>query len=323
MSNANNGRNVKNALGNSSGSSNGTLKIVSGIIIFLLIVIALYYLYNFLYNSKAAKSSAVILPGNVSMIAPKSSGSGTPNPASVVQTTALTGVLDGGQYTVSFWVYVADTKGFNAPGGVGNVIAHLMEISDNNYPAAGKTAGNTLIFFGLDPTNGSLIVRQSSSDSEEAINNGMTSSQTPTGTKYPLSSLLTGYRPGDKFRQNDKCDILNGIEYQRWVLLTAIGNGRTLDIYIDGKLARSCVYKAPFALGSRDGTAQAYFGVNNNGNLKGYFSDGNFYNYALTPDAVWTIYQAGPGGEFSISRFFSNLFSTEISLGKTETMAAK
>jgi hypothetical protein len=228
--------------------------------------------------------------------------------------TNLTGVLDGGQYSTSMWIYVSDTKGFNKAGG--SNLAHLLEISNNRFSATEK--GNTLVFVGLNPTNGTLVVRQSSSDTSEVIDNAMASGAATTATKYPLDSLITQYSTDTKFSSSDdRCDIINGIEFQRWILLTVIGNGRTLDVYVDGKLARSCIYKGSFALGSRAGTGQAIVGYNNGGNLTGFFSKGEFYNYALTADQVWANYQAGPGGTFSFSDFFSTLFNLNVSFQST------
>jgi hypothetical protein len=105
---------------------------------------------------------------------------------------------------------------------------------------------------------------------------------------------------------------VNGIEYQRWVLITTVANGRTLDVYIDGKLARSCVYKAGYLGGN--GTATAYVGLDNDDKLKGYFSFMNYYQYALSPEEVWRTYQTGPGGPFSLSKWFSSYFSLTLTL---------
>lgn len=307
-----------NASTNAKNSSSGTVRNVVGVIIFILVCVGLYYLYKFLYGSTASQDSVTILNGNVAMTsAPTNSalGGGT---ASAV--TSISGVMDGGQYSTSFWAYVSDTKGFAATGGA--TLAHLMEISDNRLtgaPAAGttpSTKGKTLLFVGLNPSNGSLIVRQSTNDvtSSQIDNSLTTGSGINASTNYPLDSLISGYNTsGQTYTSKDSCDILNGLEYQRWVLITTVANGKTLDVYIDGKLARSCVYKANYMLGSMGGNATAAFGVNNGGKLKGFFSSGKFYNYALTPDAVWALYQAGPGGTLSIYDFFSNLFSINVS----------
>jgi hypothetical protein len=303
-----------NRANNSAPSGGGILKMGIGLIIFIVIVVGLYYLYDFLYGSTLAKSSVSILSGTPSMSKASVNVSTVAGTGQAVSMTNLTGVLDGGQYSTSMWIYVSDTKGFNKAGGAN--LAHLLEISNNRFSATEK--GNTLVFVGLNPTNGTLVVRQSSSDTSEVIDNAMASGAATTATKYPLDSLITQYSTDTKFSSSDdRCDIINGIEFQRWILLTVVGNGRTLDVYVDGKLARSCIYKASFALGSRAGTGQAIVGYNNGGNLKGFFSKGDFYNYALTPDQVWANYQAGPGGTFSFSDFFSTLFNLNVSFQST------
>jgi hypothetical protein len=303
----------------SSGGGGGFFKMVIGIIILIAIVIGLYYLYDFLYGSSLAKSSVSILNGTPNMSTATANVSTVAGTGQAVSLTNLTGLLDGGQYSASMWVYVSDTKGFNKAGGA--PLAHLLEISNNRF--SDTTKGNTLLFVGLNPVNGSIIVRQSSSDTTEVIDNAMGITGT-TSTKYPLESLINNYSTDTKFsNSDDRCDIINGIEYQRWILISVVGNGRTLDVYVDGKLARSCIYKGTFALGSTAGTGQAIVGYNNKGNLKGFFSKGEFYNYALTPDQVWGNYQAGPGGgSFNLTEFFSSLFNINVKFQSTSGLNA-
>ena len=267
-------------------------------------------MYNFLYGSNVAQASVDILTGTPAMTT--TSTSTAAGGGSVVSATTLTGVMDGGQCSTSFWVYISDTKGFMNAGGA--PLAHLMDISDDRFNTDATKRGKTLLFIGLNPSNGTLVVRQSTSSGAtpltDVINNSMTTGG--TATNYPLGNLISSYTSGTTYTTQDKCDITNGIEYQRWVLITTVANGKTLDVYIDGKLARSCVYNAPYSLGNQKGTGTAVFGANNGGNLKGFFSNGKFYNYALTPDAIWALYQQGPGATFSISNFFSNLFSINV-----------
>ena len=310
-----------NRANNSPSSGGGIFKMVIGLIIFIVIVVALYYLYDFLYGSTLAKSSVSILSGSPNMSSATVNVSSATGTGKAVSMTNLTGVLDGGQYSTSMWIYVSDTKGFNAAGGA--PLAHLLEISNSRF---GEDKGNTLLFIGLNPTNGSLIVRQSSSDNSEVIDNSMDSSNLNilTATKYPLESFIKNYSSNAILNNSDdRCDIINGIEYQRWILVTVVGNGRTLDVYIDGKLARSCIYKGSFALGSRAGTGQAIVGYDNQEKLKGFFSKGEFYNYALTPDQIWANYQAGPGGSFNFSDFFSNLFNINVAFNSSGALSDK
>jgi hypothetical protein len=292
--------NAANTAANTVANS-GLQRPLLGIVFFILVIVALYYIYQYLYGSNPAYASVDILPGNAVSTTQTANFEGQ----SLVSSTALKGILDGGQYSVSMWMYVADTKGFS-----NNKLAHILEISNKRFATDSTAKGNTLLFVGLNPTNGTLVVRQSSSDESEMINNST--------TDKALDTLITGYSSFSS--GDDKCDIINGIEYQRWILVTVVGNGRTLDVYVDGKLARSCVYKAPFALASGDGSATAYIGLGNDNSLKGFFSSGKFYNYALTPDAIWALYQAGPSGSFSLGSFFSNLFSTGISFSSSSDM---
>jgi hypothetical protein len=309
-----------NALaGNTSNTSSsaGFLKPMLGIVLFIGILVALYYLYNFLYGSSASQATVEILPKSLlpidsaKLIDTDSSGV----KANAVHVSNITGIPDGGTYSVSFWTYISDSKGFaNA---AGSRLAHLLEISNKRFETDATKRGNTLLFVGLNPVNGNLIVRQSTSDPAESINNSLTTGA--TSTQYPLSSFISGFNSGSTYQSDDRCDIINGIEYQRWILITVVANGRTLDVYLDGKLARSCVYKAHYALGGQ-GKAAAVFGLENSGNLKGFLTNGNFYNYPLTPDAIWAIYQAGPKGYFNIGQFFKNLFNVDVAFGGSEQL---
>lgn len=306
MSNVAGAANVRPPAGNNT---------VVSVIVIILILVGLYYLYKFLYGTPSSQASVSIISAPTSATATTMIG-GT----DVVASSSLKGIVDGGAYTTSMWVYINNTVSFDTQ------LVHLFDISNKlpDTPVAGAKY-DTLIFVGLNPRNGSLIVRQSTADPTVEIDNSMTSADAGiTNTKYPLSALINNYNAGgDTYKKDDRCDIVNGIEYQRWVLITVVANGRTLDVYIDGKLARSCVYKSNYALNSASGAATAYVGAGNGGKLKAFFSNISYANYAFTPDAIWAQYQAGPGETFSLSSFFSNLFSVNISLGTTGALAPK
>jgi hypothetical protein len=295
MNSTTNSRNVR-------GGQSDFVKVIMSVVLFIVVVVGLYYLYKFIYSSENSKTSVDILTGTI--LATKKL---TNNDA--VAVTDLEGILDGGQYSTSFWVYISDTK--TAATTANGKLVHLLEITKDPFAATGSK-GNTLLFVGLNPKNGALIVRQNDS---ETTSSKISDSASTSGTNYRLSDLIDNYGTTTTYTEKDQCDILKGVEYQRWILITTVSNGRTLDVYIDGKLARSCVYKSNFALGANDGKAKAVFGKNFTPNLavKGFFSSGKFYNYSLTPDAVWALYQAGPGSGYNISSFFSNIFSTNTS----------
>ena len=319
MSNAAANMNARKAAG-------GGNNMIVSVIVIILVLIGLYYLYQFLYGTPSSQATVNILGTPTSATA-----TSTFNGTDVVASSSLKGIVDGGAYTASMWVYVNSTVGVNRQT---SPLVHLFDISNKGVTAVaaatgvvavtGSPAGDTMLFIGLNPRNGALVVRQSTADDSYRIDNNQTSLDNAGGNfKYPLSKLLADYNTGDTYTKDDRCDIVNGIEYQRWVLITVVANGRTLDVYIDGKLARSCVYKSNYALNSATGAATAYVGAGNAGGFKGFFSNINYSNYAFTPDAIWTLYQAGPGATFSLSTFFGNLFSTNVSFGTTGALAAK
>ena len=297
-----------NAAPNASSTGGGLTKTVLGAVFFILVVVGLYYLYQFLYGKASGQADITLLDGSKSMTAESRDAA---LGVSYVAGTKMAGLLDGGQYTVNFWAYIADTKGLAT---TPSKLAHLFEISKNRFSG---TKGKTMLFVGLNPLNGTLVVRQSA-DSDTTLDNALTGTSI-TPTNYPLSNLINNFSTTG-VANDDRCDLINGIEYQRWVMITCIANGRTLDVYLDGKLARSCVYRGNFSLGSSDGTADALFGVNNGGALKGFLSGGRFYNYALAPDAVWSLYQGGPSGYFNVGSFFKNLFNIDVGFEKSANL---
>jgi hypothetical protein len=119
------------------------------------------------------------------------------------------------------------------------------------------------------------------------------------------------------------CNVQN-VEFGRWVNVTVVLNNNLCDVYMDGRLSRSCVLKGQFMVnGSATtplyffllnpdiGTASAHVKTDWTGSLSGV----NFYNYALSPDETYRIYMAGPSGSSgdlwsAIKSFFGQLAPT-------------
>ena len=99
------------------------------------------------------------------------------------------------------------------------------------------------------------------------------------------------------------CSVAN-VPIQRWVNLVLSVYGRTMDLYIDGKLVRTCLLP---------GTAN----VNNNadvfvtpmGGFDGFTSKFQYYPNSLNPQEVWNIYNQGYGGQW-----FANQYSLQVSV---------
>jgi hypothetical protein len=89
------------------------------------------------------------------------------------------------------------------------------------------------------------------------------------------------------------CSVSN-IPIQQWVNFTMSVYGRTLDIYINGKLVRTCVLPGTAAV---DTTNNLY--VTPLGGFEGSTTKLAYYAHALNPEQAWNIYEKGYGGGLS------------------------
>jgi hypothetical protein len=94
------------------------------------------------------------------------------------------------------------------------------------------------------------------------------------------------------------CKVAN-IPIQKWVNLVVSVYGRSMDLYIDGKLVRTCLLPG---VASVNNSANVY--VTPNGGFNGWTSKFQYYPSALNPQEVYNIYARGYGGNM-----FSNLLS--------------
>ena len=95
-----------------------------------------------------------------------------------------------------------------------------------------------------------------------------------------------------------ECGIDN-VPLQKWTHLLISVNGRTLDIYMNGKLVRTCVMNG---VPVYDSTSPTF--LTPNGGFSGFTSKFKFWSDTINPQQAWNIYQRGPGGNI-----FGNLFS--------------
>ena len=102
------------------------------------------------------------------------------------------------------------------------------------------------------------------------------------------------------------CDIPS-IDLQRWVNIVVAINGKTCDVYLDGKLVRSCVLDNYFNVDS------AYaLTVGEAGGFGGNINTTQMYGYALSPDLVYANYMAGPNPVNGIVGFFQSIFQPSV-----------
>lgn len=241
--------------------------------VFVLIALALYYFYKWL-NGSGTFNDVVIYTS------PNSGLPGMSSKPTVLTTTTnnVPTIFDGGEYSVSTWVYITNwevNKGYNKP---------FLVID------GGGTSFKSLVLY-LGQNIPKLGVRTTTSDGTPSAKGIILNNATLGQIRPTTSSGGFGVSPfTDAGGDFSLCDI-ESVDIQRWVNITVVLSGRTQDVYIDGKLSRSCVLPTMFRVDSGDNTQIILGGPYGFGGLIGQTKAADF---AYSPDQVYKIYQAGP-----------------------------
>ena len=267
---------------NQSGSS------TSGFVTILLVLVslvALYYFYTFLYSGSVGTNTTTLVSGKMT--------AGTPPE----KLPTIPSIYEGGEYSVNTWVYVTSYHKNQ------NSRKHIFELRGSNF--------STLII-GLGAFKNTLMVRVHTADPTTSVQGFQnpaggagaaappaTGAGTPNTTGSTTSLSRTDrtamFRP---MSMNDSlmtaqpmCDLPE-IDLQRWVMLTVILSGRTVDVYLDGKLARSCVLPSFYKVDPTGVTPV----LTDGGGFDGFVGTTTVANYAMNPGEIYNTYMAGPGG---------------------------
>ena len=100
------------------------------------------------------------------------------------------------------------------------------------------------------------------------------------------------------------CEVKN-IPLQKWINLVLVKYGEVMDIYIDGKLIKSCVSSSPNDQSKTPDLQPILLhgqydpqGVAQDQSFNGYTTHLKCYNSTLSPPQVYNIYKNGSGGSF-------------------------
>jgi len=105
------------------------------------------------------------------------------------------------------------------------------------------------------------------------------------------------------------CSVAN-VPIQKWVNLVLSVYGRSMDVYIDGKLVRTCLLPG---VASVNNNAKIF--VTPLGGFEGWTSKLQYYPNSLNPQEVWNIYTRG----YSSWTSMFNSYQVEISLVENGT----
>lgn len=111
--------------------------------------------------------------------------------------------------------------------------------------------------------------------------------------------------------QVHNCNVPN-IPLQAWVNLLISLNGRTLDVYVDGKLVKTCVLPGVAKIANASPVL-----ITPNGGFSGYTSNIQYWANPTNPQEAWNIYKKGFGGSLMGNLF--NKYRIKISFLEDNT----
>lgn len=188
-------------------------------------------------------------------------------------------IYTGGDFTLSFWVYIDDWNYKASSSKFLFAISPELLTSTSVSPLVGV----------LTPLQNGLMVRASLVPGSATP---ASTSATPDITvETNLQNLLNQQTSMAMFQTTVEtpCDVKE-VPLQRWACITIVSSGRVLDVYMDGKLTRSCVLEN--VLNVPRGPMKLRLGEN--GGFGGRYSSIQMWNQQLTPDVIYGIYQMGP-----------------------------
>lgn len=271
---------------------------IQGVVVILGLV-GLYYLYQYLFSGGAISATSLL----------GAKQSANPSQPLVVSASNMPPLYEGGEFSVSMWIYINNwtvRNGFSK---------HVLSIG-------GSTLDTLRIYLG--PFTPTLQVRINSPNGSTPVTATAAAGQTPeaaaaaaqphllgasvgstataVGAGNTKATVFTTLQTGASLIDGPSLCDLPSVDMQRWVNVVVCVNNKTVDVYLDGKLARSCVMPNHYRVdgGGYAATLLDY------GGFGGYISTVNMYNQALGPDTVYHAYMAGPQ---PISNFYDYLKS--------------
>jgi hypothetical protein len=239
-------------------------------LIIFLVLFGLYYLYEYLFGAHTGNSYALVVKNQAATI--------DPSAPIIIDSSKLPTLFEGGEFTISTWIYVSNWS-------------YNMNRNKAIFIIGGPNFDMLRVYLGA--TKPSLKIRFHTHEAGTVTTTSALTTTTDTKESLPKATrnvtFTTPQTDSGLLDRATRCDLPE-IDLQRWVNLSICANGRTVDIYLDGKLARSAVLPATFKVDSGGYSAilLPY------GGFGGQLSTTTMYDAALNPEAVYKNYMLGP-----------------------------
>lgn len=246
---------------------------VAGILFTIAVIVLIYIIIRYLFRQSKALSG--IANGEVmqtfSAANLETNGTGTAN-----------------NFAYSVWFYIQD---WNYRYGEAKVIFGRMN-SSSSSASSGSIPGisgqdpSPVVY--LDPLENNLVV---------ALGCYPGANQVPNSRNTPVGNAVLNL-----------CQI-NNVPIQRWVNLIVSVYGRTLDVYTDGKLVKTCLLPGVAMINT-----SANVQLTPGGGFNGWTSKLQYYDNPLNPQQAWNIYTKGYG-----TSIFNNSYQVKVSFDENGT----
>jgi len=257
---------------------------VLGIIITILVIVLIVMFFIHVFRNPYKLSSLQNGQNSVTIQANSLATNGSNIPSS--------------NFAYSIWFYVND---FNYRYGEPKVIFGRMGTPSNagsgsQSSSSGSTTSSIQGVNGLDPCP-AVVLGAVENNLDISLGCFPGINQTPT---TPGGSTVV-----------HTCNVAN-IPVQRWVNLTISVYGRSLDVYIDGKLVKTCLLPG---VANVNNSSNVY--VTPAGGFSGWTSKFQYFPNSLNPQQAYNIYTQGYGGNM-FSNFLQG-YQVQISLVENGT----
>jgi len=246
------------------------------VLLFVVIVLLLYIAYT--YISRDMSTLSVLTSGQTM----QTINASTLAPSSSSGNTS--------NFTYSIWMYIDD---WNYRYGEEKVVfGRMVTGSATSQPCPSVVLGalenNVIVSLTVFPGQDSVPTSSS------------TSSSASSSTSSTSKSIV------------HRCAVAN-VPIQKWVNLLVSVYGRSMDIYLDGKLVRTCVLPGVAKI---DSNAPAY--ITPNGGFSGWTAKFQYWADSCDPQKAWNVYDAGYGGSMLANLFGKYTVKVSLMEGSAE-----
>ena len=302
------------------------------VVTLVVVAIFVYFIYRFIYGSSTFKANVIM---------DKKVKANDTDVSTYKNNVKLPNIMEGHEFSVNFWINIAGNKYRN------NQRKHILEIghdtshnNDTNFStllvALGATTTSLLVRvhtvpsdFSIDPNVDYGISKCTGGEGSNCSGGTLTNFQEITDPNLVLNNNLKDnslfirdtrnfFKPFSMVDENNLIDSPNTCDIKelpqgKWINIAIVMVGKTLDIYLDGKLVKTCIYRNFFKVDQAGGgPVLSYLQGGAPHGFDGELSRIQVYNTALTPDDIYKNYIAGVSGKSAtndLGSFINYLFT--------------